>query len=214
MPSSAALTMPPAYPAPAYGYPAYGYPPNAYPPPGYGPYGPPPPGYPPPQAYAPPGDEYPTKKRGVFLSPLDVLGSGLVGEFAFAVSTSTSLNLRAGYRYRATRLTFWDSTSYTAMRAQSVLGGFGAQFFLFEKAFNRLYIMTDVEYARTWTTGANANIWAAGVKVGYQWTWPGGFSMRFGGGAGYYEIDLEGSGLQLGVSGLLPTLEFLIGWTS
>jgi hypothetical protein len=150
----------------------------------------------------------------VFVSPLDTLQGGLVGEFAFAVSTSTSLNLRAGYRSRAAGFTFLDSTSDSARRARSVLGGFGAQFFLFEKAFNRLYVMTDVEYARAWATNANATVLAAGLKVGYQWTWPGGFSMRFGGGAGYYKIALEGTGPLLGVSGLLPTLEFLIGWAS
>ncbi len=151
------------------------------------------------------GSEYASKTAGIFVNPLGIAFGVYGAEVDFAVAEQLTLNINGS---------FHKSGNTTAFG-----GGLGAQWFPLEKAFHRFWIMPRVDFAAATAeeggTSADAKLLAVGGLLGWQWTWEGGFSIRLGGGALYYTAiaEDEDKAVEVGLKGVLPALDFSIGYT-
>jgi hypothetical protein len=148
---------------------------------------------------------YPTKTAGIFVNPLGIAFGVFGAEFDYAVAEKLTLNISGS---------FYKTGNTTAFG-----GGVGAQWFPLEKAFHRFWIMPRVDFAAATAEeqgiSASAKLLAVGGLLGWQWTWDGGFSIRLGGGAMYYTAlaEDEDKTVEVGLKGVLPSLDFSIGYT-
>jgi hypothetical protein len=101
--------------------------------------------------------------------------------------------------------------------------GVGTQIFPSGYLYQGFFVYPSLQYASATaksdgsmyggsTTEATATLMGIAALLGYQWDWRP-FSLRLGGGVGYYGVAAESGDAEVALSGVMPLLDASLGFT-
>jgi hypothetical protein len=156
---------------------------------------------------------------GIYFNPLSILFGFYGLELDFSPQHFYSINVSGTYYSR----------DLLGVKTSAYGGDIGVQMFLTgSKPLHGAYIYPRIAYANAKAevdttslggtkSGAEANLIGIGVTAGYQWNWQP-FSLRLGGGIIDYlgsakaTGDSSGSVPEISMQGVLPALDFTLGF--
>ncbi|MBL4818358.1 MAG: hypothetical protein JKY15_03885 [Deltaproteobacteria bacterium] len=158
-----------------------------------------------------------SQKRDMAITwnPLSLLGLTLAGSYGIALHEKVALIVPLGLTYvnAGVKTDTGSSSSYLF----GIQSGLGARFYLSGAAFqDGLYIQPNasIGWLKFGSSGGSSLTLGANALFGYSWVWDSGFMMNLAGGAGYVysSIGTDSNAGALKIDGILPALEFAIGY--
>ena len=154
------------------------------------------------------------KTMAIAFNPLGLLFLTLSGSYGIAVSDKIALMVPLNLTYLSASVTY-GSGKKSSDYLFGIGSGFGARFYLAGQTFDGLYLQPMGEiYWYSFGGSASALGLVGYGMLGYSWLWDSGFNLNLAGGAGYHYMSTkaEAKGDLFSLTGILPALEFSIGY--
>ncbi len=155
------------------------------------------------------------KNMAVTWDPLSLIALTLSGSYGVGLTDKIALIVPLGITYVGTSIKYDNSKSSSYLLG--IHTGLGARFYFSGGAFkDGFYIQPNFSFGwlKFGDSGVNAISVGGNALLGYSWVWDSGFIMNLAGGVGYSHssVDTDASAGALKIEGVLPALEFAIGY--